>query len=76
VVWEKLLQILIDQPDCQWLMIDASYCKVQPHAAGARGGNQGIGRTKGTQHKIASGRCWCSWYAGQCYCYTRHKSRL
>ena len=31
----------------QWLMIDASYIKVHPHSAGARGGNQAIARTKG-----------------------------
>ena len=46
-VWEKLLEILIDDPDYEWLMIDASHCKVHPHAAGARGGNQDMGRTKG-----------------------------
>ena len=46
-VWEKLLEILIDDPDYEWLMIDASHCKVHPHAAGARGGNQDRGRTKG-----------------------------
>ena len=44
---EALLERLIDEPDFEWLMIDASHCKVHPHAAGARGGNQGIGRTKG-----------------------------
>ena len=38
-IWEKLLNGLIDQPDYEWLMIDASHCKVHPHAAGARGGN-------------------------------------
>lgn len=46
-VWEKLLDILIDEPDYEWLMIDASHCKVHPHAAGAKGGNQEMGRTKG-----------------------------
>ena len=46
-VWEKLLELLIDQPDYEWLMIDASHCKVHPHAAGAKGGNQDMGRTKG-----------------------------
>lgn len=46
-IWEKLLEILIDEPDFEWLMIDASHCKVHPHASGARGGNQGMGRTKG-----------------------------
>ena len=46
-VWEKLLEILIDEPDYEWLMIDASHCKVHPHAAGAPGGNQAMSRTKG-----------------------------
>lgn len=46
-VWEKLLEKLIDGPDFEWLMIDASHCKVHPHAAGAAGGNQDMERTKG-----------------------------
>ena len=46
-IWEALLEQLIDEPDFEWLMIDASHCKVHPHAAGARGGNQGMSRTKG-----------------------------
>lgn len=46
-VWEELLNTLIDDPDYEWLMIDASHCKVHPHAAGARGGNQEMSRTKG-----------------------------
>jgi len=46
-IWEALLEQLIDDPDFEWLMIDASHCKVHPHAAGARGGNQGMSRTKG-----------------------------
>ncbi len=46
-IWEKLLEILIDEPDFEWLMIDASHCKVHQHASGARGGNQGMERTKG-----------------------------
>lgn len=46
-VWEKILEILIDEPDMEWLMIDASHCKVHPHAAGAVGGNQDMARTKG-----------------------------
>lgn len=45
--WESLLEIRIDEPDCEWLMIDASPAKVHPHAAGAKGGNQAISRTKG-----------------------------
>ncbi|WP_291302270.1 IS5 family transposase [Desulfovibrio sp. MES5] len=52
-IWESLLEILIDEPDFEWLMIDASHCKVHPHAAGARGGNQGMERTKrGLNSKI------------------------
>ncbi len=46
-VWEKLLDLRIDEPDYEWLMIDASHCKVHPHAAGAKGGNQEMSRTKG-----------------------------
>jgi len=45
--WEKILEILIDAPDFEWLMIDASHIKVHPHGAGAVGGNQDMGKTKG-----------------------------
>ena len=46
-IWEKLLELLVDEPDYEWLIIDASHIKVHPHAAGARGGNQDMARTKG-----------------------------
>ena len=46
-IWEKMLEAIIDEPDFEWLMIDASHVKVHPHAAGAVGGNQDMGRTKG-----------------------------
>ena len=46
-VWEHLLEVVIVEPDFEWLMIDASHCKVHPHAAGAVGGNQDMSRTKG-----------------------------
>ena len=46
-IWEKILEALIDEPDYEWLMIDASHVKVHPHAAGAVGGNQDMERTKG-----------------------------
>ena len=46
-IWEKLLELLIDDEDFVWLMIDASHIKVHPHAAGAVGGNQDMERTKG-----------------------------
>ena len=34
------------RPDFEWLMMDASHCKVHPHASGAIGGNESMGRTK------------------------------
>lgn len=46
-IWERILEALIDEPDYEWLMIDASHVKVHPHAAGAVGGNQDMERTKG-----------------------------
>ena len=46
-VWEALLETFISDPDYEWLIIDASHCKVHPHAAGAKGGNQAMARTKG-----------------------------
>ena len=46
-IWDFILAELIDDPDFEWLMIDASHCKVHPHAAGAVGGNQDMERTKG-----------------------------
>ena len=46
-VWERLLEACIDEPDLEWLMVDASHVKAHRHAAGARGGNEGIGLTKG-----------------------------
>ena len=42
-----LFNLFVQDPDFEWLMIDASYIKVHPHAAGAVGGNQAMGRTKG-----------------------------
>jgi transposase len=46
-MWERLLELLVVDPDFEWLMIDASHCKVHAHATGAVGGNQDMGRTKG-----------------------------
>ena len=46
-IWEKLFKLFIQDPDFEWLMIDASYIKVHPHAVGAVGGNQDMERTKG-----------------------------
>ena len=46
-IWELLLEQLIDEPDLEWLMIDASHIKVHPHASGAKDGNQAMSHTKG-----------------------------
>ena len=46
-IWSNLLEILVDEPDFEWLMVDASYIKVHQHASGAKGGNQDMSRTKG-----------------------------
>jgi transposase len=46
-IWESLLEQLVTEPDYEWLMIDARHIKVHPHAAGAKGGNQDMGVTKG-----------------------------
>ena len=46
-IWEALLEELADDADYEWLVIDATHCKVHPHAAGAAGGNEAISRTKG-----------------------------
>lgn len=46
-IWEGLLEVVMVEPDLEWLMIDSTHIKVHPHAAGAKGGNQAMGRTKG-----------------------------
>jgi len=45
--WEGLLEILMMDPDYEWLMIDPSHMKVHQHSCGAKGGNQEVGHTKG-----------------------------
>jgi transposase len=39
-VWENLLDVLREEPDYEWIMIDATFIKCHPHSAGAVGGNQ------------------------------------
>ena len=46
-IWGKILEIVEDNPDTEWIMIDSTHCKCHQHAAGARGGNEAIGLTKG-----------------------------
>jgi len=46
-IWEQLLEILIEDKEYEWLLLDTSHVKVHPHGCGAAGGNQDMGRTKG-----------------------------
>jgi transposase len=39
-VFAKLLALVADDPDLEWLMIDATHIKAHPHAAGAKGGTK------------------------------------
>ncbi len=41
-----MLEALLDEPDFECLMIDASHIKVPPDACGAERGNQDIARAK------------------------------
>ena len=45
-IWEKLLDQLVTDIVYERLVTDAGHVKVHPHAAGARGGNQDMQRTK------------------------------
>ena len=51
-MWEGLLERIMDEPDYAWLTSDASHVKIHPHASGARGGNQAMGRTRGCNTKL------------------------
>ena len=46
-IWAKTFEILANEPELTRLQIDSSHCKVHPHAVGAKGGNQAMGKTKG-----------------------------
>lgn len=39
--------ILVGEKGMEWLMVDATHIKLHPHAAVAKGGNEGMSRTKG-----------------------------
>ena len=73
--WEKLLEILIDEPNFEWLMIDASYIKVHQDGTGTKGGNQHMGRTKGgsTQRYIWP---WMRMVCGQNGYHVRYRCGL
>jgi transposase len=62
--WENILAALIDDPDMEWLMIDSTHAKVHPHAAGARGGNEAMSRTKGG----LTPKCIWPWMRLVCRC--------
>jgi len=34
---ERLLELTVNEPDFEWLMIDGSHIKVYPHAVGVEG---------------------------------------
>ena len=63
-VWEALLARLIDEPDFEWLMVDSTHIKVHPHAVGARGGNEDMGRSKGG----STPSCIWPWMRMVCRC--------
>ena len=46
-VWEKILEIVVQNCGSELIIIDSTYCKCHQHASGARGGSQEIGLTKG-----------------------------
>ena len=48
-IWEKLLESLIDDPDFEWLMIDASHCKVHSTRLEPKAATRGWGVQKGAQ---------------------------
>lgn len=46
-IWENIFEAIIGEPECEWLLIDASFVKAHKDAHGARGGSQDIARSKG-----------------------------
>ena len=51
-MWVRILETLTDEPNFEWLMIDARYVKVHAHSAGAVGGSEAVGRTRGVNSKV------------------------
>jgi transposase len=52
-IGEKLLELIMQDPDYAWLMIDATYVKAHQHSAEAVGGNQAMSVSKwGLNSKI------------------------
>ena len=71
-IWVRLLGVIIKDPALEWLMIDATHCKVHADASGAVGGNQAMGRTKGgsTPRYIWP---WMRMVCPPSSCYNRYK---
>ena len=42
-----MLAAVTQEPDLEWLMIDAAHITLHPPGTGAVGGNQAMSRTKG-----------------------------
>ena len=51
-VWADLLEAVMEDPDFEWLMVDASYIKAHPHSAGARGEISPSPAQKGLNSKL------------------------
>lgn len=74
-VWEKLLEILMNEPQLR-MADDLTPAIVRhPHASGAKDGNQDMSRTKGAQHPNPSGG-GCVWSAGPSPCHSKYRRGL
>lgn len=75
-IWGKLLEKLVDAPDYELLMIDASDIKLHPHAAGAKGGNQEMSCSKRGSVQRYIWPWGCAWYAAPNRYYKWYHGRL
>jgi len=48
-VWQRIFAVLADDPDFEYLIVDATIVRAHQHAAGAKGGRKirAIGRSRG-----------------------------
>jgi transposase len=73
-VWARLFARFAEDPDLEWLMIDATHVKVYAHAG--QKGEPGYGTHQGrAEHEGACGRQWF-WFACAPYRHLRHERRL
>jgi len=75
VFWEKLLEVVMDEPDFEWLMIDATHCKGSSTCRRRTRWQSSDGTHKRGQHKEPSDR-GCAWYAAQSDCYSGYRGGL